>query len=73
MTDFRVTYKNSWKEIKTIKLSAENYWDALDQANKLFGRDNIISVEAIDKLGKPDPDYSISKFTEFPDWYHDDY
>ena len=68
MGKFRVTYKNSWKELKTIIIEG-TYWDIFRDVKMMFGEENIISVEDTDP--KPEPDYSISKFAEFPDYYGD--
>lgn len=71
MKTFRVTYINSWKETKTIKLSGEGIWLALTDAEMMFGKANVISIDEIDANGKviPRPDYTTSKFTDFPDYY----
>jgi ribosomal protein S16 len=66
MGKYRITYMDSWKDKKTIVIEALGYWDANDQAKKMFGESNIISVDDLE----PKPvEENTSKFTEFADWY----
>lgn len=59
---FRITYKNSWNELKTITMDADTYYEALHQANSMFDSKNIVSVEEIDKPNTND--YNINMFDE---------
>ena len=61
MGNFRITYTDQWKDIKTIVIEAMGYWDANDQAKKMFGENNVIKVDDLD----PPADYSAF------DWFND--
>ena len=50
MEKYRVIYMDSWKGKKSIVIEAGSYWDAREQAKKLFGEKNIISIDMLDKL-----------------------
>ena len=65
MTYYRVTYKNTWSEIKTIVIPGDSYWEILRDSQMMFGKDNVISVEEVGG-GVIKPSY-----TAF-DWYDDD-
>lgn len=66
---FRITYKNSWNELKTITIDADTYYEALHQATSMF-KDKVVSVEEIDKPNISD--YNINMFDEETiDWMAD--
>lgn len=62
---FRITYTNSFKELKTIVIEEDTYFDALGKAKAMFG-DNIVSVEDLDKPATKD--YAVNEFED--DWYY---
>ena len=51
---FRVYYIDSWKVEKTIVLEATDYWDAIKQAEKMFGK--YERIEGADDEAKKDID-----------------
>lgn len=66
---FRITYQNSFKELKTITIDEPTYYDALRVSKSMFG-DSIVSVEEIDKPALSD--YSMNMFDdESIDWLSD--
>lgn len=67
---FRITYTNSFKELKTIVIEEDTYFDALGKAKAMFGN-NIVSVEELDKPANKD--YAVNEYGD--DYYHydDDY
>lgn len=67
---FRVTYKNSWNELKTIVFEEDNYFDAIRNANSMFGSDKIISIEELDKPNTADYSVNIHEDDTW-DWLND--
>lgn len=51
---FRITYKNSWNELKTIIIESDSYYEVLRQVGIMFGSDKIVSVEDLDKPATSD-------------------
>jgi hypothetical protein len=58
---------NNFKELKTIVIEADTYFDALHQANSMFNSKNVISVEEIDKP-KITHDYAVNQHDDSWDW-----
>jgi len=67
---FRITYTNSFKELKTIVIESDTYFDAIHLANSMFGK-SIVNIEEIDKPPMPSK-FEINEFNDdVYDWLAD--
>jgi hypothetical protein len=66
----RITYKNTWNEIKTIIIEEDTYFEIIQVVNSMFGAENIVNIEDLDP--KPKLDYETNTHDDTWDWLNVD-